>query len=189
MSEIDLQPFCSTDPDRAYLMQPWTREGFTWATNGHILVRVPARREVVGNPEAPNAARIMACHVGAEFSPLPAVKWPDEPERKKCEICSGSGRDPEFPTHLCFECEGDGNGFQPLTSVLIRGVPFQVKYVRMIAALPGTEFAVSPNPPTENVRETKPTAFRFTGGVGALMPMKRGTDLHIGDIESLERAA
>jgi hypothetical protein len=189
MSEIDLQPFCSTEAGRAYLTKPWTRDGFTWATNGHILVRIPARRGIKKNPMAPDAKRALECHREAEFAALPSVRWPDESPRRKCEICGGNGKDPEFETEPCFDCEGDGLAHGPLTSVLIRGVHFQVKYVRLIQSLPRAEFASAPNQALANFRDTQPSPFRFDGGVGALMPMSRSSlDNCLGDIEGLERA-
>lgn len=190
MSEIDLQPFCSTEEYRAYIMKPWTRGGFTWATNGHILVRVLARDGVEPNPDAPNPEPLMSCHDGAEFSPLPVVKrWPKEPRAKKCEVCMGNGKDPEFESVPCFECDGSGLGNGPLVSVGIRGETFQTKYIRLIQTLPGAEFAIWPHPAGPTSRVTKPTPFRFSGGLGALMPLlRKGNENHLGDIESLGRA-
>src|SRR3990167_7705159 len=37
---IDLQQFCSKDKERPHLMTPFTIGDFSYATNGHIIVRV-----------------------------------------------------------------------------------------------------------------------------------------------------
>jgi hypothetical protein len=36
---VDLQGFCSTDSGRQNLQKPFSRGEFTWATNGHVLIR------------------------------------------------------------------------------------------------------------------------------------------------------
>ena len=40
MTTEQLQAFCSTDPMRPDLTKPFARAGFTWATDGRVLVRV-----------------------------------------------------------------------------------------------------------------------------------------------------
>ena len=40
---IDLQPFCGEDHDRWYLMKPLSFGDYTYATNGHIVIRVTRR--------------------------------------------------------------------------------------------------------------------------------------------------
>lgn len=50
MTKDDLKPFCLKG--EAYgahlkaLLVPWTKDGFTYATNDHILIRVPAMDDV-----------------------------------------------------------------------------------------------------------------------------------------------
>ncbi len=42
-SGLDLTPFCGTGAHRSYLHNPFASGGHTFATNGHIAIRVPAR--------------------------------------------------------------------------------------------------------------------------------------------------
>ncbi len=43
---IDLKPFCGDNDIRYYLNEPFSEGEFTYATNGHILIRVPRRDDV-----------------------------------------------------------------------------------------------------------------------------------------------
>jgi hypothetical protein len=49
---IDLTQFCSKDKHLFSMMAPFSLAGFTWATDGSILVRVPMRSDI---PEVCNA--------------------------------------------------------------------------------------------------------------------------------------
>lgn len=175
---IDLAPFCYKSNDRPYLLQPWTRGGFTWATNGHILVRVPAHADVPDNKYAPNCERIIAYHDGATFAAFPAVKWPDPPD-DECSHCEGRGYKHNCPDCSCKCDECEGTGYAKLTgSVTVRGVLYNTKYIRMIQALLNAEFAQKP-------AKEQPAPFRFDGGIGCVMPMRSEGKHHIGDIEKL----
>lgn len=177
--EIDLQPFCDTAEIRYYLMKPFSRGGFTWATNGHILVRVPLREGVAPIEKDLAVEKIMKVHDGASFAPLPKVKFRDAPVGE-CELCGGRGKEHDCPDCEC-KCEAcDGTGKEVgRGSVGVRGAIFDVKYIRMILALPGAEMAVGP------LVVDAPAPFRFDGGCGVVMPMWIASNFHLGDIESL----
>jgi hypothetical protein len=49
---VDLDLFC--DPERRNLAVPFSLNRHTYATNGHIIVRVPRRPDIPENKEAPN---------------------------------------------------------------------------------------------------------------------------------------
>jgi hypothetical protein len=68
-------------------------------------------------------------------------------------------------------------------SVSINGAVLDVKYIKMIAALPSAQIEVSP-------KNMEPLLFQFDGGVGALMPMRLACDgkAHLGDITALAKA-
>jgi hypothetical protein len=184
---IDLQQFCSTEETRYYLTKPLSRDGFTWATNGHILVRVGLRPNIGDNegslPSTKSMNRILSCHDNATFSPFPLVTWPDDPPAPPCEYCGGAGKcDDDRSSWQCDDCDGTGRGVVRV-SVLVRGYSFDAKYVRLIAALPNAEFADKAcnawaSPP-------EPTPFRFGGGVGAVMSIRGEFKHHLGDIENL----
>jgi len=51
---IDLKLFCDpNDPVRPWLGQPFSAGAWTYATDGHIAVRVPRLEDVAENPAAP----------------------------------------------------------------------------------------------------------------------------------------
>jgi hypothetical protein len=47
-----MQEFCSIDRRRPKLSRPWTRNEFTYASDGLVCIRVPALADVEDNPEA-----------------------------------------------------------------------------------------------------------------------------------------
>lgn len=99
---IDLQQFCHVGPGRAKLSRPFHRGVHTFATNGHILVRVPHRAHETADFNEGVDVRLMEWKLvrAGKLSPLPAVSLP-APE--KCGQCLGSGRVRE-----CSGCGGDG---------------------------------------------------------------------------------
>ena len=159
---IDLTQFCSTDPERPYIHKPFSRAGYTWATTGHILVRVPH------DPAVPNGDKL-ACE--KVFDPgfktptlaLPVMEIP-QPKTDECEVCEGRGHAHDCPdcTCACVECDGNGSIAQR-QSIAICGVCFDVKYIRKIWALPGL-LVSQPD-------AAKAMSFSFDGGAGLLMPL------------------
>lgn len=123
---IDLKPFYDNGESRSWLAAPWSRHGFTWATNGKILIRVPQRDDV---PEATDKFedrdRVLAIIATAEKATFHAFDWrhgdlenrePCKPclgrgEGVKCETCYGSGEhqcDCEHCENECDNCHGTG---------------------------------------------------------------------------------
>lgn len=94
---IDLWPFCS--PDRENLTVPFSRGQYTYATNGHIVVRVPRRADVPENPKAPDIEKI-GLEAPTNLRPLPHYTLPTG---RKCLRCRGAGR-----AYDCDKCEGSG---------------------------------------------------------------------------------
>lgn len=167
MTIEELKAFCGDTFSRT--QEPWSHEGFTFATNGHIMVRVPQMVEVTeGEPIKGMMARILPYGTPSEWYPLSGIAVPPAQEQE-CESCEG-GREtvhdcPEC-TCVCDECDGtgrilDAKGRDP---IIVGCAGFQTKYLRMLSTLPGceigpiSEFAIAP--------------FRFDGGDGVLMPMR-----------------
>lgn len=100
---ITLQKFCG-NADDARIGRPWSADGWTMATNGHVLVRVPRIDGVEENPMAP---LIVGSAVGSVLSQEPEewVYFTDVPEPALvvCPVCSGDGS-----VLLCPECDGAG---------------------------------------------------------------------------------
>lgn len=167
---INLQKFCGTDPLREYIKTPFTHGGFTYATNGHIMVRVPKikgvrRQTKTGTWDAPLKGIEAATFQPFPHKPLPPVR---EPADEECTACGGRGSAHDCPecTCDCEECDGSGNRMTaPKTSTLIHGVIFDLRYVAMMLALPGVEVAASTG-------KESPLLFKFDDGVGAMMPMR-----------------
>ena len=166
MSEIDLAPFCSTDPRRPYLHAPSSRGDFTYATNGHILIKIPKRDGIATADKFPDCEKVMPSFAGVSFKPLAHVVLPPR-KTVPCDICEGRGHAHDCPDCGC-ECdECDGRGSLPIIiSVDLRGGIFDAHYISILLSLPGIEI------PERHTDPNKPMPFRFDGGVGCLMPMK-----------------
>lgn len=175
MNASDLQPFCSTDESRPQLLIPFSRGAYTYATDARILVRV-SRIEDVGEEggldlEAINAA---ASIEGREpFYTEDLTQWQEVPEirgRAFPACCSECAEGPRYEIKLnCPECKGTGvvEGFAPDQHEMRVGNRLAAwHYLKKIKALPNAEVS------TEIGTKLAPIIFRFTGGVGLLMPLR-----------------
>jgi hypothetical protein len=150
---MDLKSFCGTDPFRAYIHEPFSVGEFTYATNGHIMVRVPRLPDV---PEQTKQAKWDApfqdlsgtIFESLDHHALPKQAGPDC--ECTCENCRGSGKEI----------------FLSKASTTVRGCVYNLRYIAMALALPGVEFAVA-----KKTHES-PLLFRFDGGLGSVMPMR-----------------
>lgn len=106
---IDLNKFCSTDKSRTYLTVPWEMNGFKYATDGHLAIRVPrglgstpgitdnAKKYLSGVPGMIDAAKLDVKHW---------IKLLKLPELPPCKKCNGTTEAPK--SSECPECEGMG---------------------------------------------------------------------------------
>ncbi|MGC4017517.1 MAG: hypothetical protein QM755_23830 [Luteolibacter sp.] len=111
--EITLHRFTSTDHLRPEIGLPYNQSGYTYATDGRIMIRV-RESDVTGQLFAGNKGPSKAC---ADFFPLGASKWPEvefpplwqfiPEETCECDVCGGSG----FAPVDCEACEGDGGKY------------------------------------------------------------------------------
>ena len=197
MDRIDIQQFCSkSDVGRRYsISRPWRVGKWCYATNGHICVRVAAIDTDQEQPTAPDAARILELHPSPTYAPL-RVKLPPI-ETVGCDLCYKRGfywenededgepdRKNPGAKIVCEDCAGHGR-VEKQTSISISGVLFAAKYIAQIAALPDAEFPTNPLP-TKSYADIHPCPFRFTGGIGALMPMTGEGEAHLGDLKQFE---
>lgn len=98
---IDLNKFCVAKDTRTQIESPWSVGEHSYATNGHILVRLPRSPEIV-REDGPDLAKIYATvDAAAPLFPLPAFTAPPAGE---CEPCNGSGW-----VVVCRRCHGDGS--------------------------------------------------------------------------------
>lgn len=172
MNMDDLKPFCSIGAFRPWLNTPFSRDKYTYATNGHVLVRVPRLSYVDENPKAPPAEKVID---PIEFLPLvPFVcREIPPPETQECFECDGGNPVHNCPTCscVCEECDGT-NSVEVQLSISIKCAIFDAKYIRLIQELPNCLFP-------ENPSKNEPTRFKFDGGEGLLIPMTRRGDKHM----------
>lgn len=173
---IDLQQFCAKeDLTKEYLRRPVSVGDYTYATNGHIMVRVPRRPEVEEAPantpkklDTPFPSPLPRAWRPVGTTPIPVdVMGP-------CDDCSGRGLMHACPSCQCAcpTCDGSGLAPQPASCNIAEWV-VDLRYARLIQALPGAEVA------TEPYEAGKPIVFRFAGGVGVVMPLTRRYPNHL----------
>lgn len=173
---IDLQKFCAVHDPRNWLEKPFTEGDFTYATNGHILVRVP---RLDGYPDVHEKMRETCLKVFAtnpQGSLVPGL--PADPAVKmiKCDVCAGSGevcdgcggwnnikRGHEVD---CDECDGTGEVESWGSNFVAVGCAHvEPRYLRLVKGLPNVMVYVN--------GEEKALYFTFDGGDGLLMPRRK----------------
>lgn len=95
--------FCSNDKTRDSLCRPFNVSGYTYATNGHIAIRVPRMVEFDANepinsieePWFKGSLKPADCRIVPKVNPEFAYE--------KCSVCNGSGSCRECP-----DCDGEG---------------------------------------------------------------------------------
>jgi hypothetical protein len=183
---IDLQQFCGDDETRPYLMKPFTRNGYTWATNGHILVRVAARADALPIEKDVNTEKVIEGIGNATFH-RPSFQLPPAPtEAGVCPDCDGRGAAHDCPDCecTCQKCNGRGDlDVEKMTSTTIGPKFYNLHYVRMILSLPGIELSVVATKPKFAVM-----FFRFDEGVGCVMNRSDKLENHV-EIETKGEAA
>jgi len=160
---IDLQVFCAykESPLADRIKQPWTTRGYTYASDGRILIRVPAieGESIHDHPETSGL-------------PLPVVRDLDPPLmladielpakiKDECEECKEYNQ----PQHGCPECHGAGWVWRYPWGMDVRGVRLAPLYIELMKTLPNCAFVSLPT-------ELKPVSFIFDGGEGLLMCMR-----------------
>jgi len=179
MSEAEfLKSFCGDDPFRPYLHVPFNQEGFTWATNGHILVRV-AEMPDFSPCTAKKPINVAKPLAGIDAAQFVSPQWqlpPHDPSfNGPCVVCGGRGVLHECPDCDCdcAACNGTGRADpERRMSTSVLGRIYALNYVRMIAGLPGLEVS-------DNKGGESPLFFRFEGGLGGIMPLRAQYETHI----------
>lgn len=103
MNLQDLKKFCSTDHTRPTILKPFTQDGFTFATDGRILVRIPAIEG--GADDGPeDSIRVIPSDL-KNYQPVQLPpNWESiiQPETP-CHTCEGTGS-----IGKCRHCQGHG---------------------------------------------------------------------------------
>jgi hypothetical protein len=199
MIEI-LKKFCSDDATRVNVATPWSKGEHSYATNGHILIRVPRLEDVPERDDAPGAVdKMFDIPAPAEWFPLAEIALPDVAlttektcpdcngtvgeEGADCPECDGAGTvdfDNRFSDYEvdCKTCDGEGK-IKKCETCNSTG-KIEVKSLNPVA-VGGAHFQLHyllllkelPNckiGPAEKPMGQAP--FQFDGGDGLLMPMK-----------------
>ena len=95
---MNIQDFCATDSKR--LEKPFSDEKYTYASNGHMIIRVSRIAEFSDSIPFESHKDLVFSDNGSGFSDIPAYAAPD---KVKCSICKGL----KFASE-CPECLGDG---------------------------------------------------------------------------------
>lgn len=184
MAKIDLEflrPFLGNDPVRPYLHVPFNQDGFTWATNGAVLIRVAEMEEFspIARDKPFNVSKPLA---GIDEAKFVAARWVlppfDSSLSAQCKVCDGRGVLHDCPECdcLCEPCAGTGEvDPERRISVQVLGRPFTLCNIRKIATLPGLEIS-------DNGGGEKPLLYKFDGGAGGIMPITQPFETHV-DIE------
>ena len=167
---VDLASFCSAQSDIGFLAAPWTHEGYAYATDGALLIRIPQSEEIAplpGTPVIEAARRFQDLGLGStvNFVPLPPLP-PRLRGMKTCPLCFGSGavlNEKQKPI-LCGGCHG-ARHVKNARPVAIGDRNFSAHYCLKIAALPGLRVVIDGG-------QDQPLCFRFDGGEGLLMPLR-----------------
>ena len=191
-----LKKFVSQNDPREYMRSPFNRGEWTYATNGHIAVRVPKIDGIatLAEKHIPKLESLFQSAGGNDFIVLPTLPPPE-----KCQMCNGTGAAYECPycdgkgefehglhTYKCKECDGTGqvtSGYEAYNEMSCRhcmgtGVArykpvkvgashFDLSYLYLINGLPGAKFS-------PGARQLDMARFVFDGGEGILMPMRAG---------------
>ena len=99
-----LNEFCVKNDVREYMMRPLRREGFIYATNGYVAIRVPDDASVDADSHDKMDKLPTAFNVdldACELSPMPAL-----PELALCRACRGAR---VLYREACPSCDGNGS--------------------------------------------------------------------------------
>ena len=169
---IDLQKFCAKD--RPPLDAPFTSGEHTYATNGHIVVRVPKRAEVEASVPENTVQKINfyfqeTLKASGPMLPIPDGEIPAR-ESRPCDWCDGEGQLDHCPTcHQpcdCPECGGEGRRWlDPVGVEIAPGAVVSSHCLSWLKELPSPRFRVT----KIDHRGLATIYFDFDGGDGILM--------------------
>ena len=165
MTKDDLMKFCN--PRKIRISVPWSDGEYSYATNGHIIVRVP-RVASIKEREWPRVDNLFPYDNPPAWFSVSDIKLP-EVQTADCSTCNGDGiieHDDclDCGGHDCVDCGGTGTivAIQP---VLIGNSYFKLALLSILGDLPNCKIG----PATEPLKQAP---FQFDGGDGLIMPMR-----------------
>lgn len=188
---IDLTPFCDPETSRFAINKPFNQKGFTCATDGRVIVRIPTDEPdtPATDKKIPDVSQLAWNHAACtQWKPLKKAKRKKVTEIHQqgcpkcetcpCDECEGEGflltvngieRD-------CHDCEGSGFGNRSTSCPECHGTGYvhyvfdlggaliAPRYHAKLLTLDSVEYA---SPTTEK----GPVLLRFDGGEAILMPL------------------
>ena len=114
---MDITKFCATNDPRSYMHKPMRHDGYLYATNGHIAVRIADDPAIEAGPMPQNLQngilQKMADYTeDRKWQPVPAI---DKVSLRDCAYCNGTGR-----AKMCPVCDAE---FELMTGELLRLLP------------------------------------------------------------------
>lgn len=98
-----LMNFCSKDQSRSPLCNPFNVGCYTYATDGHIAIRIPRMPVFSSNEPVENIEKVWFKGTARDSDYIPVPNVPKERIYESCPSCRGSGR-----VRQCPDCEGEG---------------------------------------------------------------------------------
>lgn len=171
MNTIDLTPFCSVDETRMAINTPFVFNGWKYATDGRVCVRVPTDEPDDSNEpyKRPDASDLFK---GFDVSGLETFVIPtlDGVQEKRCPSCNGNGYSicDHGHDHECEDCDKTGV-LEEWPKKEIGGQTFSERYLAKVVNLPGLQFFAQ----SANMEALKPAFFTFDNGQGLLLPIRK----------------
>lgn len=152
----NLDVFCDEPGGRYQIDKPFVVRGWQYATDGRIMVRIPAN----GDPDVDFSKRRVPRKPEECLPELPeGVRWIKFPNVRECVMCDGHGsvdvQCPHCGQDIKESCKCRKN------RVGLGKASISKYYAALIASLPKAEYA-------EPANADDPVRFRFEGGEGAI---------------------
>jgi hypothetical protein len=190
-----LEKFCSRDETRTKIQKPFSIGDYTYATNGHIIIRIDKVESIGSVENSLNPETLLTWDHSKikEWLPLPeySIDISD-----KCRYCKGTGKSEDCPecedegfvefsnAHNYYEvecktCDGSGTvvsddspcdycgggGYNLNSPINFKDKKVNIIYLELIKDLPGIALSPAGDP-------MEPVRFKFDDGCGFIMPMK-----------------
>lgn len=145
---MDITKFCATNDPRSYLHKPMRHDGYLYATDCHIAVRIADDPAIEAGPMPQNLQNGILQKMATDttdrtWRPVPQV---NRATAQPCPYC--------------------GSGVSWQVSIELDGVHIAARYIHLIGTeIPGAEIGISKDP-------TGIQLFRAPGIVGCVMPMR-----------------
>lgn len=106
IDQATLQKFCANEDIRQYLEKPFRKNGYLYASNGHICIRIPddSNIQAIEAPSQIDPEKFFSNSV-TEWHLLPENLPPPKP----CSNCNGEKIVSEKVAEPCPDCDGEGD--------------------------------------------------------------------------------